>query len=821
MAAPRAQSLLAYLALHADQQPSRRHVAFLMWPDSTEAQARTACASSAPGARRGRCRSVRRCGRHDRVAASRHRPAAGRPGRRSGAARRGRAGRRRDPLAERAALERAAGLYRGDLLPASYDDWVTVERERLALRHQRLLDRLVGLLERVGDYRAAIEWGQHRLRLDPLDERVYRWLMRLHALNHDRAGRPARVPGVCRGPRAGSWASSPSGPRESRRPGSSARSGWPAAPGARRRGHARASPGCRCLAVHWPARRVGPGDDVVAAHGSGRRGLVVIRGEAGIGKSRLAAELCEWARQQGIASASSRAWAAEGRLAYAPVADWLRSPALRRPCRLDAVCSTRSLGSCPSCSANGPISRALSPLDRALAASALFQALPARSSRRTSRSCSCSTTCSGATRHPRVAALPAALRSRRAVAGRRAPCAGGGGGAAPGGRVLVAACARRAGRPRSPWAARTRPRRRKLAALVAGRALRPGAARHLYAETEGNPLFVVETVRALEERGNRRDVDAPIPPPCRRTCTRAIAARLGQLTERPGTSPRSRRRPVGRSTLRVVQAAADVDEATTVGAIEELLERRLVREQGRWDVRLLARQDPRGRLRQMSEPRRRPSCHRRVAEALQQAHRDTLDDVAAQIAAHYAYAGITDRAAAFYRRAAEVAQRVGANHDAIALSRQGLDQLAAMEPGPDRDDLELGLQAGLGASLVATDGYGGADVGDVLRAVSRAVSPARSPGQPADPASPRDPRPREGPDRGLLRHRSRAVGGGRARRRFDPPRRGPLRTGDGAPARRGARGRPDRARDVAGQLRPAVVGGAYRPVRRRTRRSCA
>ena len=38
-----------------------------------------------------------------------------------------------DPLAERAALEHAAGLYRGDLLPASYDDWVTAERERLVL----------------------------------------------------------------------------------------------------------------------------------------------------------------------------------------------------------------------------------------------------------------------------------------------------------------------------------------------------------------------------------------------------------------------------------------------------------------------------------------------------------------------------------------------------------------------------------------------------------------------------------------------------------------------------------------------------------------
>ena len=35
-----------------------------------------------------------------------------------------------DLFAERTALEIAAGLYRGDLLPGSYDDWVTVDRDR-------------------------------------------------------------------------------------------------------------------------------------------------------------------------------------------------------------------------------------------------------------------------------------------------------------------------------------------------------------------------------------------------------------------------------------------------------------------------------------------------------------------------------------------------------------------------------------------------------------------------------------------------------------------------------------------------------------------
>src|SRR5213078_4037588 len=37
----RAESLLAYLLLHRETPQGRQHLAFLLWPDSTEAQAQT------------------------------------------------------------------------------------------------------------------------------------------------------------------------------------------------------------------------------------------------------------------------------------------------------------------------------------------------------------------------------------------------------------------------------------------------------------------------------------------------------------------------------------------------------------------------------------------------------------------------------------------------------------------------------------------------------------------------------------------------------------------------------------------------------------
>src|SRR5262249_57844900 len=39
--APRLQALLAYLLLHREAPQARHHLAFLLWPDTTEAQART------------------------------------------------------------------------------------------------------------------------------------------------------------------------------------------------------------------------------------------------------------------------------------------------------------------------------------------------------------------------------------------------------------------------------------------------------------------------------------------------------------------------------------------------------------------------------------------------------------------------------------------------------------------------------------------------------------------------------------------------------------------------------------------------------------
>ena len=64
------------------------------------------------------------------------------------------------------------------------------------------------------------------------------------------------------------------------------------------------------------------------AAAQGQAHCVIIWGEAGIGKTRLAEEIIDWVRRQGHAWASSRSYAAQGALTYAPIAEWLHAPAI-------------------------------------------------------------------------------------------------------------------------------------------------------------------------------------------------------------------------------------------------------------------------------------------------------------------------------------------------------------------------------------------------------------------------------------------------------------------------------------------------------------
>src|SRR6266581_2478165 len=92
-------------------------------------------------------------------------------------------------------LEQATQLARGPFMASFtlrdsqfFDDWTRQQREYLHLRVHQLFDALSMLYERAGDGERAIDSVNRWLSFDPLNEEGYRRLMRLRFSQGDRAG---------------------------------------------------------------------------------------------------------------------------------------------------------------------------------------------------------------------------------------------------------------------------------------------------------------------------------------------------------------------------------------------------------------------------------------------------------------------------------------------------------------------------------------------------------------------------------------------------------------------------------------------------------
>ena len=180
-------ALLAYLLLHRQTAVSRQHLAFTLWPDSSDSQARAnlrnlfyTLRQTLPDADnylaadamtlqwRSDADFTLDVADFEAALASAKTAVTDQE--------------------KLSCLETAVSLYQGDLLPGNYDDWIIPRREDLRHAYLDALHQLMRLFENVGDFRAAARYGQRLLQSDPLDEAAYVQLMRLHALSGDRAG---------------------------------------------------------------------------------------------------------------------------------------------------------------------------------------------------------------------------------------------------------------------------------------------------------------------------------------------------------------------------------------------------------------------------------------------------------------------------------------------------------------------------------------------------------------------------------------------------------------------------------------------------------
>jgi predicted ATPase/DNA-binding SARP family transcriptional activator len=78
-------------------------------------------------------------------------------------------------------LIKTVRLYRGELLPGFYDEWVVLERDRLEAAFHQKINLLLERLIQAEEWDAALEWSEQWIRLGYAPEPAFRYLMQAHA----------------------------------------------------------------------------------------------------------------------------------------------------------------------------------------------------------------------------------------------------------------------------------------------------------------------------------------------------------------------------------------------------------------------------------------------------------------------------------------------------------------------------------------------------------------------------------------------------------------------------------------------------------------
>lgn len=707
--APRLRALIAYLLLHRATPVARQQLAYHFWPESGDGQARTNL--------RNLLNQLRNAlPTLDAYIATDQQAFHWRPT----------APAKVDLLefqqallqahqaqaseSRRQALAAAIELYQADLLPSAYEEWLISWRD--ALRHDYLqaLETLADLLADAHEYRTALAITQRLLTVDSLRESTYARLMQLHAAIGDRAT-ALRVYHTCATTML----------REvGVEPAPTTRTIYERLLNLEHEEHTppllptaapligRATAWSHLQKTWQQAQRSGPR-------------LLLLSGEAGIGKTRLAEELVEWVSRQGIATAIAHCYHTTGGLALAPILDWVRAgplqPALAALDPLRRAALARLLPELADATAlTDPVSPSSDSWQRqrlfeALAHLLLWKAEPRllviddlqwgdsetldwlhyllRLQRRTRF------------------LIVGTIRSEELTPGQAL-------------HQLILQL-RRSEEVVEVWLERLdQATTANLVTTLTGQPLDAQAAAAFFDQTEGNPLFIVETVRA--QLRAQAEGELALPPPELSANLAALPPKVHAVIEArlARLSPTARSlvdvaAVIGRSfTIEALARASEQSEDTLTLGLDELWQNKIVRTQDA-DAYNFSHEKLREVAYAALSPAWRRLLHQRVARALTALHATQRDEVSGQLAYHYEQCSQIREAIKAYSRAASLEQRRFASTQAIAFLQRALTLLPRIADNEERQRLELEVQVALGPLLLARRGYGAPEVEATLR----------------------------------------------------------------------------------------------------------
>ena len=265
--------------------------------------------------------------------------------------------------------------------------------------------------------------------------------------------------------------------------------------------------------------------------------------------------------------------------------------------------------------------------------------------------------------------------------------------------------------------------------VIGGKVLPREITEQIIDRTDGVPLFIEELTKAVIESGIVTEADdhyvvagqvGPLAIPT--TLHASLLARLDRLA--PTREVAQIGAALGRSfSHELISAVAQMPQQKLDDALEQLVSAELVFRRGtppdaEYTFKHALVQDAaystllRGRRQQL---------HARVATILEVQFAEIAAGQPQLMAQHCAEAGLTEKAVGHWLKAGQQAVARSAMTEAVAQLQKGLDLLPQLPDTPSRQLQELDLQVVLGPALTATKGYSAPEVGETL-ARARAVA---------------------------------------------------------------------------------------------------
>jgi class 3 adenylate cyclase/predicted ATPase len=254
---------------------------------------------------------------------------------------------------------------------------------------------------------------------------------------------------------------------------------------------------------------------------------------------------------------------------------------------------------------------------------------------------------------------------------------------------------------------------RAIVESIASKNIPSDVVEQIIAKTDGVPLFVEELTKTVLESGLLQENDGawlltePLPDlAIPATLQDSLMARLDRLSTVKEVAQIAA--SIGREfSYALLAAVSSMREAELKDALAKLVSAELVFPHGAPPVASYVFKHAlvRDAAYETLLRSKRNQLHGRIAKVLEARFPETAETQPEIVAHHYTHAGMTETAVQWWRKAGELAIRRSANREAATHLGRAIELLRQLPETPARDASELALRIQLSGPLIATGGY--------------------------------------------------------------------------------------------------------------------